>query len=35
MKTVNNEQVLDVVQGKISRQDALMKVLERGKRKQA
>ena len=27
-----DEQVLDVVQGRISRQDALMKVLERGKR---
>ena len=30
-----DEQVLDVVQGKITRQDALLKVLERGKRKQA
>jgi hypothetical protein len=28
-----DEQVLDVVQGRITRQDALMKVLERGKRK--
>jgi SNF2 family DNA or RNA helicase len=27
-----DEQVLDVVQGRISRQDALLKVLERGKR---
>ena len=30
-----DEQVLDVVQGKITRQDALLKVLERGKWKQA
>ena len=27
-----DEQVLDVVQGKITRQDALLKILERGKR---